>query len=86
MNDLANDMKKSFTHPPNPFKFQTGDELKSKNNPAVIAIIGNLGEGPDGHFAYQLYFHKSDHSGKFFLIDEVHKHFQLSRSSTQRSS
>lgn len=61
------------------FIFQMGDEIKSKRNPKVIAIIGELGKGPNGRLAYQLFFNKSKLSGKFFPKDEVEKEFKFYR-------
>lgn len=61
------------------FIFQMGDEIKSKRNPKIIAVVGDLGKGPNGQLAYQLFFDKNKLSGKFFPKEGVEKEFKFYR-------
>ena len=61
------------------FIFQMGDEIRSKKNPKIIAIVGELGKGSNGKLAYQLFFDKNKLSGKFFPKEEVEKEFKFYR-------
>lgn len=64
---------------PDDFIFRIGDEIRSKKNPKIVAIVSELGKGPDGQLAYQLFFDKSKLSGKFYPKDEVEREFKFYR-------
>ena len=61
------------------FIFQMGDEIINKKFPNIVAIVGKLGKGSNGKLAYQLFFHKSKASGKFYLKEDVEREFELYR-------
>ena len=64
------------------FDFKMGDLIRSKSNPKIVAVVGMLGNGPNGELAYQLHFDKSKLSGKFFPKADIEKEFEFYRKGT----